>query len=968
MDQTATESRMGPVSEVLLDELRGEVHRHGIVVWLDRDGQYSGLVDALARTPRGFAVHAFRGSHLDLMVALEGVAGGIDKPHLLVHMPGATEEDVRATPLLELYMAGARYRRALTTLVERAAAGKVAQDAIDEVIGSPELTLESADRWLQAELSGGDELATVLRALPLSALVDDLLGGGTVARKLMGGDGRGPLLSHLAAAAGLSDRWVAGMTTGPEWAATASGEALVHALATWVLAVEYVDDLQRAPVSPLLSDIERLPRSVVAECCSLARDLGRRRPEVYAQAALEVEERIDDEVRCARAEDLGRVDTFRFEEDRVLDAALEILGHQPLETAAWERVLDWSTRRLEEGSFWLDREPPRRTAWRLVDAAARLGRALADAGPRLDAHLGHDAAVERYVRVGAAVDQAHRRLEQLRVLHAYEVGMPRYEVVRDRMRALRQSWFDWASDWAGDYAHLCRLHGPLPGGHLQQRHLFEEVVRPLTQSSGQTAYFMVDALRYELAAELAETLAGHSATNVRLDARLAEIPTNTEVGMNLLAPVGVGGRLRPVIKKGREIHGFRAGEFVVDSPETRRRAIAARVAGRTCPLLKLAEVLAEDAEGLRRRIAQARLVVVHSEELDKAGESGAGPATFASVLQQLRAAWHALREAGVRRFVFTADHGFLLLDEADTSLKQPHGQKTTPSRRHVLSSVGADHPHELRVPLKDLGYEAPGLHLMVPETIKVFDRGDKPMSFVHGGNSLQERVIPVLSVLHRAPTGGDTSRLTLTATARQPLMGRHCVAVRVDREQETLGFGASDRVEFVMRVVGARGHRVQVHDVRGDVQAHSGVVKARIGHDFEVFFSVLGPPGDKVQVAIEPLVRSTMLDSTVLRARYAVSAQAPVLGTSPGASVGPASTSSESNRSSWLDELPDQATRDVFQHLQEHGTLTEAELVRLIGSARNARKFGLRLESLLTVAPFDVQVEAGASGKRYVRI
>ena len=100
-------------------------------------------------------------------------------------------------------------------------------------------------------------------------------------------------------------------------------------------------------------------------------------------------------------------------------------------------------------------------------------------------------------------------------------------------------------------------------------------------------------------------------------------------------------------------------------------------------------------------------MVVHNREIDNAGEAGVGPAVFDDVMQKLRAAWHLLREAGVRRFVFTSDHGFLLLDEsaAASSAVQAHGRRIDPKRRHVFSPVAADHAGEVRVALGDLGYE-----------------------------------------------------------------------------------------------------------------------------------------------------------------------------------------------------------------------------------------------------------------------
>jgi hypothetical protein len=58
-------------------------------------------------------VRAYRGSHLELMLALEDLAGGADKPALVMHLPGFNEESIRQTPLLELSRRASRYRKAL---------------------------------------------------------------------------------------------------------------------------------------------------------------------------------------------------------------------------------------------------------------------------------------------------------------------------------------------------------------------------------------------------------------------------------------------------------------------------------------------------------------------------------------------------------------------------------------------------------------------------------------------------------------------------------------------------------------------------------------------------------------------------------------------------------------------------------------------------------------------------------------
>lgn len=112
----------------------------------------------------------------------------------------------------------------------------------------------------------------------------------------------------------------------------------------------------------------------------------------------------------------------------------------------------------------------------------------------------------------------------------------------------------------------------------------------------------------------------------------------------------------------------------------------------------------------------------------------------------------------MRRFVFTADHGFLLHDSA-TRAPRPHGFKTTPKRRHMLSADYLDREGKVAVRAADLDYECDAdLYFLFPEDAAPFDIGDKAKDYVHGGNSLQERAIPVITVQHRHDAGAETTR------------------------------------------------------------------------------------------------------------------------------------------------------------------------------------------------------------------
>src|SRR5690606_17465198 len=138
---------------------------------------------------------------------------------------------------------------------------------------------------------------------------------------------------------------------------------------------------------------------------------------------------------------------------------------------------------------------------------------------------------------------------------------------------------------------------------------------------------------------------------VALSARLAELPTETKIGMNALAPVERNGRLGLVMKNGT-IAGFASGasrEFTVSSPADRVRAMSEHSLGaKLATDMELAELRDMSVEQLERRLrGKPPLVVVRSLELDKAGEQGLHLGTFGQTLAGLKSAISLLSQAGV---------------------------------------------------------------------------------------------------------------------------------------------------------------------------------------------------------------------------------------------------------------------------------------------------------------------------------
>ena len=612
---------------------------------------------------------------------------------------------------------------------------------------------------------------------------------------------------------------------------------------------------------------------------------------------------------------------------------------EALRSGEWAKAKTWCEARQGEKSFWLQRDQLRRWAWTLVAEAAEFGETLARHPKPFAGATSLDKAAELYASGAFEVDRAHRRFEQRR-LALLESRLPHYGALREVATDLRRAHRAWADQLARDFAALCKEHGFLPSSDLRQRNLFEQIVHPLTLTGEKVAVFLIDAFRYEMATELVEELKG-TGTVVDLKPRLAELPTVTSVGMNVLAPVAQGDRLTVA----GIFQGFKTGETTVRTPEQRAGAMGLRSAGKPALLLKLADVCEAITADLTKKVKPHPLVVVHSKEIDDAGEANVGLPTFESTLRQIKAAWHHLQLAGVKNCVFTADHGFLLQDE--TTEVHRYDEREGRQRRHVLD----DHPRAeagmVNVSVSSLGYDGLSGYLLFREDTAVFVTGNPGATFVHGGNSPQERVIPVLTVTRKRAEQGGYSEYAVEVSPLDGALGLHRLHVRVCLAKETttgLGFASPGTVDLALRVPGRDAVRVICKDVSGAGKLKAGRVQVPVGEAWtEVFFGLEGPSDESVRIEVHHPDKVERVRSATPDQWYSVSGTT----RSKMASVAPPPAAPVG----WADTIADDAVRKVFLHIEKHGRVTETEVTGMLGSPRAFRRFSVAVRDVSPQAP-----------------
>ncbi|WP_437310917.1 BREX-6 system phosphatase PglZ [Sorangium sp. So ce388] len=988
----------GAASRALAAEVNKKVRERGLVVWVDSDQQYTALVDALRAGAFGFSypVVAYRGSYLELMLALDPHGNGLHPDHVLLHLPGVNKETVKETPVFELYKAGVVFEKSLSTLVREAAVGTATLEQTDAFVRAPALSLDKADRWLEelrAEPKEG--ITLLLESRGLDDVVLGLVADDPRLRAHLPEHGE-QVLAFLEKGLGLGAAWRKYRIGDAKLTAT----ALATLVASWLMAVEFVHDLKEAPVTPELEALTRLG-PLVKDCRRLAARFREQHADAYELFANELQEHLQQERTSHHAGALGAIDTFRFEEATMRAAALGALCR-----GEWDGAEEMAGARTPETCFWVRRSPALQRTWEILRQAASTGRALAATRKGLDRCGSLDEAVERYAEKLAPVDRQHRLFEQ-RAHALLASDLDDYDALLEVRKAVRRAYRDWADAINRVFFELCVAHGPLPGRSLRQRSVYEDVVHPLVEQGGRVAFLLVDALRFEMAQGLAQELRREK-YRASLGARLAELPTETSVGMNALAPVERNGRLRPAMKGGK-IDGFVAGEFSVCGPPDRVRAISQRSLagpGQSAEDIELEELQDLSLTQLKRRLSGTPpLVVVRSRELDTAGEHGLHLGTFDHTLALLKSAISLLSQAGVERFVIASDHGFLLQDATAENI--PFGaSKRAPERRHALLSEPSGMPDVIEVRLSALEYDVEeDLFLVLRPDTALWQTKDKIAPFVHGGNSLQERVIPVLVLDRQVVRGKTTSRYEVVAHPEPAHLGRQRLrlAVRLQsRENASLGFLAPKSISLALRVPGRPDVLIGLLDAGPPATLSDGRVLVPPNRDEAVVeFELEGQTDEKVRVevyhpdAVEE-VAPKMVEGffDVARSRHLPklraaggsvpppgqarppSAPPPGQARPPSAPPAPAQVRSPSApppvqpapaTPAWGELVTDDAYRRVLEIIAERRTINEAELAQVLGSSRRVRAFARHFDDLVRRLPFEVEVLTVNGMKAYAR-
>jgi len=510
------------------------------------------------------------------------------------------------------------------------------------------------------------------------------------------------------------------ITRGKTWSSI--GEELWR----FLLYSEFVFDLPES-LPDSLSNVPRAPeeaKHLVEDLCDRLRN-DRRTQSVYIDRAETIERDLDLPGHCKAIKDLGVRDTFPFEERSFLAQAIDALKLD--ETDVVRSILG-----RHKHSVWIGKGESQ-AQWGLIRAALALCEACDDYSRQLPDHsISLDDMIDFYIGRFREVDRLQREFEQsiADLIDADTIMDSIVEKARDNYRRVAAKVHDL-------FIRHLETNGWPPLGRLANADVFDTWIAPKLQESGRkVAYLLIDALRYELGVALEKQLSEDD--SVELSPAFAQLPTITSVGMASLLPEA--GKTLTLAKDENKILPM-LGTSKLAGVNQRMDVLRNKYGQRFAEM-----TLANFIRSKKKLPETVELLVLRSAEIDSQLETAPEAALrlIHDTLKRIRVAIHKLKGMGFQDVVIATDHGFFLNTHAEAGdvCAKPVGNWMIVHDRFALGDGTADDANFV-LSAEHLGIRGDFGQASGPRGLVPYRAGEL---YFHGGASLQECVVPVLSI------------------------------------------------------------------------------------------------------------------------------------------------------------------------------------------------------------------------------
>ena len=719
-------------SELLRKILLEKLSTHRVLVWYDSERAFSEFV-AKFDTPNVNTISASPSS-LAARRKAEALYRQMDNPtapfgdknaHLLIYVP-ARRSDILDNQLLDPFEGFAHIGTAFGDK-EAEQLKSLAMQALPEFADQVERLFREGQPTL-VMLDG-------LEQAPAYPLVNQALGTRAaveVAALILGDKATLRKISGLAGCSSETLRLLRDELGFSPSAEIAKWETLRTLLARYILFSEFVFDLS-APLPESLNQQPCAPAQYQARIFSIAERM--RDSASFRDAYIELASAVERDLELPHCfEGLsapGQRDTFAFEERIHLGRLTEVARNSDLIVA--REIL--TERRA---SVW-HHQPERAQVWAVAERCITLLESVASIEPKWKTESDSvKSMVQTYAREDgwSDLDRAQRLMEQSVAECPFKDEV---EPLVEQSRAAYRSLVD-----AIQRHFLDRVETEgWPPDILRQTQIYDRFVTPSLAAREKTAYILADSLRFEMGRDLAQTLGELGMVSIEPSA--TSLPTITEIGMAALLP-GADGALTFRLENGEPVPYI--GEKPVKDLSARLAFLREKLGDRMAEMT-ISDFLELSNQKQAAALKNADLIILRDPRIDEFGEKVSlkeARRFMTHMLGDLKIAVSHLARLGYSRLVIVSDHGHMLLPEihpSDVTTHSPSGEWGWSKRRFRLGRMVQEQRGTRVFNAGYLGIRGDLPDLVLPDGFGLYAYGS---GYFHGGLSLQEAIIPVITV------------------------------------------------------------------------------------------------------------------------------------------------------------------------------------------------------------------------------
>jgi hypothetical protein len=502
-------------------------------------------------------------------------------------------------------------------------------------------------------------------------------------------------------------------------------ESIRKELWTLTLYSEFIYDLPESVKMPeSLTQVQKVSVNAKQLIFKVSSSLRKNREaeEYYVKYAKEVSEELNLASLFSKEKDLGKVNTFSFEDSTFFNQFIQHLQNQEIQAA--ERIINNSN-----NSIWTIHDEERASSWLIAEKAIEIVSFINDAEPFMKKLTDLNSIIKWYADKGYKLDVLHREFEKTIAAILIE-----NESLKAVAKQIRNTYAVFTEKVQKEFQAHFKDEGLQSIKSLHNLDLFEKKVKPFVKQGKKTAYILVDALRYELAKGLVERL-DRADFEVKIEPAIAFTPTVTKYGMAALMP---GARKKLNLKlKAKKLEPFFDDTLI--NTRSLRESITKAIYGDKSVWYWESDILNDNFD------KEKDLFFVTSMEIDNAGENLPDNTLLLieESLKKILKTCVKLRESGVEEFIIAADHGFVLTDSyrAGNNASKPPGEWALIKSRCVAGKGSVDNNH-ISFTSDELGIRCEVDNFLYLKNYATYSRG---LKYFHEGISLQECITPCIS-------------------------------------------------------------------------------------------------------------------------------------------------------------------------------------------------------------------------------